>query len=319
MATKTVEFWRIDLCDNQGNYLDYKQLKGFLDKVFKDHCIENGEYRSLDLSPEIKPEDIEPKKILDLFEDNLYLFGRISKRKNRNSLMRRTYSNLQADEVFNSSEALNQGIEVFTFFILDYTKGILAIANTKDAPGVGVLNNIFECYCPQYKMEFTEIPNGEGVNALYGAAHPEITRLEFEISRPNIEYLMKVLSLDEDVVLEMLKNNNFRAGIVIKSQPYKKLETDQGTIRKIIDILKNKKEKYSKTIIAGKSDEFNLREFDLHAKYFTYPINVRNFKYDRGKKIEYTLEEITTQFRDGLHEAYNGNYKMVIALADRMD
>lgn len=319
MATKTVEFLKVELLDGSNSIVDIKKIKEILEEVFNKYCAENKDCKSLDLSPEIKPDDIEPKKILDVFDDDLYLFGRVSKKKSRNALIRRNYDTLEADEVFNTSESLRQGVEVFTFFIMDYEKGIVAIANAKDAPGASDLNKIFENYCSGYHLDFTGIPNADGINALFGAPKPEISKIEFEITRPNVEYLMKVLELDESIVMEMLKDKNFSANLVIKAEPYKKLENDQGIIKQVINKLKSVKDNYEKTVITGSSEDFNTRKFDLHAKFFTYPLDIKNYHWLQKKKVEYTLKEITKQFQEGLHEAYLGNYNMITALADRME
>lgn len=317
MAKKTVEFKRIDLQKNMKE-VPYTELKSVFERIFSEKCVDNEKYRSLDLSPNINPDNIEPKKILDLFEDESFLFGRVCKKKSRNALLRRDYETLKADEVFNGTDSLKQGIEVFTFFIIDYSKGILAIANAKDAPGASVLNSILQNYCPEYSIEFTDLPNEDGVNVFYNSTNPELSRMEFEITRPNIEYLLKVVGLNEKSVLEVVNDKTVSANIVIKAQPRKKLETDQSRIKKIIDLLKGKKNEYAKVVVTGSSDEFNSRGFDLHAKYFTYPIEVKNYEYKQGKKVEFTLSEITEQFRAGLCDAYTGNYQMLIALADRV-
>jgi len=319
MATKTVEFLKVELLDKGDNILDYKKIKNELEDIFAKHCVENSDCKSLDLSPQIKPDDIEPKKVLDIFNDALYLFGRISKKKSRNALIRRDYDTLVADEVFTPTDALKQGVEVFTFFVLDYKKGIIVIANAKDAPGASDLNNIFENYKSEFHLKFTGIPNSNGVNVLLGAPKPEISKIEFELTRPNVEYLMKVLGLEESAVMEMLKEKYFLANLVIKAAPYKKLEDNQGIIKNVINKIKEVKDNYEKTIITGKSEEFNTMRFDLHAKFFTYPLDIKNYHWVQKKKVEYTLKEITKQFQDGLHEAYLGNYKMVTALADRLE
>lgn len=319
MATKTVEFLKVDLFDEANNVIDVKKIKEIFGEIFNRECVENDDCKSLDLSPNTKPDDIEPKKILDIFHDDMFLFGRVSKKKSRNALMRRNYETLVADEVFNTSESLNQGVEVFTFFLMDYERGIVAIANAKDAPGASDLNNIFESYYKEYHLEFTGIPNADGINVLFGATKPEISKIEFEITRPNIEYLMKVLQLDESVVMEMLRDKYFSANLIIKAEPYKKLENDQSIIQRVINKLKSVKDNYEKTVITGKSEDFNTRKFDLHAKFFTYPLDIKNYHWVQKKKVEYTLSEITTQFQEGLHEAYLGNYNMITALADRME
>ncbi len=321
MSKKTVEFMRLELIDSDGNRIDHDKLENIWHNIFNKYCVDNGSYRSLDLSPQIAPEDIEPKKILDLFEheEEPYLFGRICKKKSKNAMLRRDYETLKATEVFNNKDSLKQGIEGFTFFIIDFGKGILTIANTKDAPGASVLNNIFDNYNQEYTLKFTNIPNEDGVNALYGSQNPTVSKLRFEIPTPNAEFLLKVLQLEEPVILEMAKNKDLIADIVIKAAPYKKLETGQSAVRRIIDILKKKKDNYGKAVITGKSEDFSTTDFDLHARYFSYPIDVKNYRQKNGKKIELDLGEITEQYKNGLFEAYHINYKMILAIADRMD
>ena len=88
-------------------------------------------------------------------------------------------------------------------------------------------------------------------------------------------------------------------------------------------LIKNKykenKNKYTKAIISGKGAGLKNQKFDLHAKYFSYPITINKSHVEAGKRIEYSLEELTDQFSYGLYNAYQSNYNLIVALADRED
>ena len=50
---------------------------------------------------------------------------------------------------------------------------------------------------------------------------------------------------------------------------------------------------------------------------FTYPIDVRTYRTEYGKKINYNLQDVVEQFRVGLHKAYEENYDLIVGIADR--
>lgn len=320
MANKTVEFLQIDVLDRiSGSKLDYKILESIMKDVITTKAINGSECKILDLAPNIEVDSIDPKIVLDIFDDQHYLFGRICKKKSNNAILQRDYSSLEPTEVFTPAEARRKGIEVFTFFMIDYTKGIISIANAQDAPGANILNNILDNYNSDYIMKFTNIPNQDGINLLYRSTSPEITRLEFEVPSPDPQYLQRILKLDEEEITYIASSDMITTTLTLKPSPYKSLEKDQGKVRRIIEILKEKNNNYKHTIIRGKSNEFGNKEFDLHAKYFTYPIKIKKYRIVDGKKKEYNLKEITEQFKDGLNQAYYANKELLIALANRED
>ena len=91
-----------------------------------------------------------------------------------NAMLKRDYQTLQADEVFTDAESRKQGIEVFTFFLYDYDKGIVSIVNAKGAPGTKALGKAIETYKPEYKLEFHNIPNEEGIKVYVTRKIPQI-------------------------------------------------------------------------------------------------------------------------------------------------
>lgn len=318
MAAMTVAFMKVVL-KMVANKVeeDYSKIRQLVESALEAHSVDNGEYRSLDLYPNLAPTDIDPKKILDVFADDKYLFGRICKKKSNSAILKRHYGNLKADDVLTSREMRDRGIEVFTFFILDYNQGLLSIVNTKEAPGANALNGLFENYIQDYYLEFVNIPNEDGIKLLYNAKQPQISGIEFEIPVPSTEALQRILGLDETAILDMIQENVMMVSLSLKPMPYHKLTSKREDVRQVLDILIGKKKRYHKTIVKGNSETFNSRKFDLHAKYFTYPIDVQKYRIKDGRKVEYSQQEIIEQFRDGLVKAYEKNQDLISAIANR--
>lgn len=317
MAAMTVEFFKVELVDQTNkNKIDYNKIKEIIAEIIEKFQVHDG-YKSIDLSPNITPNSVEPKEIMDLFEDDTYLFGRVCRKKLNNAILKRNYSNLEAEAVFTDAQSRSNGIEVFTFFIFDYNKGILSIVNAKGAPGVNAINNLIEIYKPGYGLKFVNIPNEDGIRVLYESESPEISRLEFEIPTPNAEFLQRVLGLQEDTICEMIQNDVFSAVVSLKPIPYGRLLSKREKVRDVLSAIIRGKRGFSKTVIRGKSEKFGSRNFDLNAKMFTYPIDVTTYRTMNGKKVSYSLQEVVEQFRLGLHKAYEENYDLIIGIANR--
>jgi hypothetical protein len=320
MANKTVEFLKIDLIERiSGHKQDYIMLEKILLDIVKSKGISGDECKTIDLTPDITADNVLPKMVLDIFENDLFLFGRICRKKANNAILQRDYDSLVASEVFTPSEAMRKGIEVFTYFIIDLAKGIISIANAKDAPGAGILNNLLDHYNSEYVMRFTNIPNEDGINLLYASTMPEITKLEFVVPSPDPQYLQRILELTEDEIACIAGSDIVTTTLILSPLPYKSLEKDTSKVKRIIDILREKKGIYKQAIIRGKSNEFGNKEFDLQAKYFTYPIQIKKDHVVDGKKKEYNLKEITKQFEAGLVEAYYRNRDLILVIASRRE
>ena len=318
MASMTTEFYKIKLIRSSSeSEVSHKIIKDIFDNVVGTYSADNNNYKSIDLSPNITPSSIEPKEIMDLFDDEKYIFGRLGRRKANNALQKRNYSTLEAESVLDPNEASRNGIESFTFFILDYEEGILSVVNTKGAPNIRAFESLCENYSREYEIKFESIPNEDGISLLYGANNPEISKLEFEIPAPNAEFLQSVLGLDEEVIKEMIQDTVYSSVITLKAMPYHKLLSKREKVKAVLDILMNRRKNYSKALVRGNAENFGSRNFDLHAKFFTYPIEINRYRMIHGKQVEYSLLELAEQYKNGLHMAYESNYDIINAIANR--
>ena len=318
MASMTTEFFKVKLFEaSNDKEMDYKKIKDILSEIFKWYGKKNKDYLSIDINPGVKLDSVDVKEIIDIFEDDKYLFGRMCRKRENNAMIKRDYYTLEAEDVLTDAESARSGIEVYTFFIYDNEQGIISVVNTKGAPGKKALNTLCECYNPEYVIKFESIPNEEGIRVLYGAEAPEISRLEFDLPAPNAEFLQRVLGLNEKAIGEMIRDDVYEANIVLKGMPYKKIISAKEKVREILDILISKKDNYTKAIVRGNSELFGSRNFDLNSKYFTFPIEINRFRTIKGKRVEYSLREIVDQFKYGLHKAYEDNYDIINAIANR--
>lgn len=316
MAEKKGYFSKIELYTSGNQKIEYQNLKELYDDILKCHSKQHKNCRTLCLNP--KAEDGTPKLMMDIINFKQgYLFGRLSKQKENNALLKRDYETDEAEDVFTPFEAKKRGIEIFTYFLLDYSKGILSIVSAQGAPKAAVLNNILIEYNNSYYTKIVDIPNGEGIEVLYNAHNPELTAVELEVPNPEARYLEEVLGIKEPVMFDMLNEGTQKVYVMIKPYTRQSLERDEKKVKRIIEIFKENRNRYAKAVITGKGSGLKNQKFDLHAKYFSYPITINKFHVEAGKRIEYSLDELTSQFSYGLYNAYQSNYDLIIALADR--
>lgn len=319
--TRTVEFFKIVLLRRASKQeISHTAIQQILSTVISKYGIETGDgSQAVDLTPDKLPEDIEPKIIMDVYEYEERLFARICKKKPNNTLVQRDYLSLRTKDVLSEQELREKGIEVFTYLSLDYQHGILSIVSSRDAPGARVLNWIFEHYSKAYTLDFINIPNADGIRAVYDAGRPSITAYEFVIPTPDARFLQDVLRMDEDEIANIVNERVTTATLILKPEPYHSIENGTYRVRKAIDTLLGKKENYIKVKMKAKSDNFSTKEFDLHAKFFSYPITVRKYKQENGRKVEVTINELRDQYLAEIDKAYEENKDLILAIACRED
>jgi hypothetical protein len=120
MAIKKVYFFKVTLRDKDGNDVDYKELKSLLINIIDLNAFERENFKAIDLTVEDEYRHI----IWDVFEyKNSRLFGRLSKQRPSNSILKRDYKTMAKENIGNGDE-LAGGIEQYTYGSLDYETGI---------------------------------------------------------------------------------------------------------------------------------------------------------------------------------------------------
>jgi len=179
------------------------------------------------------------------------------------------------------------------------------------------LRYFFENYASEYDVELTQIPNENGIGALYQSNTSEITKFHFKIPAPNAQFLSEVLGLTEERVLEIMESDKMEAVLTLRGEPRKSIICIPDVVRNMIDNLRQRQNEYTSVSVTGKSNEFNTRTFDLNARFFTYPIEIKTSHQVEGRKVAYSVYEIVEQYRQGLNDAYNENENIIMAVTNR--
>lgn len=305
MASKKVYFYQVDLYETQGdNKIEYSKLKERLIEIIENKAVNNQKYLTLDLTIGNEPLHY----MMDIFNyKNDTLFCRLSKQRPNNSMLQRNYETYLQEAVFDNDEALNNGIELYTYCSLEYATGIFSIVKALGAPVGSVLCSIFTKFNFDYYIKLIEIPNADGINRLYLGEDSTVTKLEFEIPLPPVEVMENVLHWNEDEITNSVLENAATAEIVIKPEYRRKLTSDTEETQKIIDYIRSKIADYSKAKVTGKAVSVKTQEYDLFAKYFSFPVDIPTYHIVDRERIDYTLEELVDIYKEHINYAFQHN------------
>ena len=315
MSNTKVYFYRVDIYESSTNIkveYDGERVKKMLDDLKKKKGVLGGKYISVDLSPTTEVTDIKPKETLDFFEDDKYVLGRLCRKKPNNQIINRNYKTLSANSVFNTEEEATHGIEEYSFFLLDTVKGVLLIATKQGAPSQQALTDVADTFGLETKMEFTIIPNHDGIRLLCKSSSPEISRITVEMPVPDAEFLQRVLGMPDGEVMDLVNKNVAQVNLVLKAAPRNPILKGQEVIEKTVSYLLRALPNLNKAVVRGKSNDFSARDFDLKDPFFSYMIDVTKTHMVNGRKVSYSLEEIVDKYRESLRSAYEEN-KLIIS------
>lgn len=317
MAEKKVYFYSINLYEVNGNrLLPIEQLKTLIKDIITENSTQHAGYKTLDLTT-VADDDLHIMMDVFYYENDM-LFCRLSKQRPYNSLISRDYATSECSDVIPQEEFGNIGIEIYTYCRLDYATGILAYASSQSAPSEKALISLFEKYKNEYKIELVPIPNRDAIDAIYYGQNPEISKIEIEIPTPNVDILQQVLRWDEEEIMQTVSNNTLKAEVVIHA-PVRKSLVDNEDALSVIDKLKMFRQAYNNVKLTAKANGSRLREYDLYARFFSYPIDVPKYHMVNNRRVEYTIEQLVEMYRANLHEAFMTNREMLVVLCGRND
>lgn len=150
----------------------------------------------------------------------------------------------------------------------------------------------------------------------------ELSRIELEIPTPNIVYLEKILGVNEKILQKTAKEEEYgldvrRVNLVLKG-PEKGILTDnEDVIEKVVGCIKDNISSLRKAKVCGKTKVIKMQEFNLMEQFFSYNINIQSSKNINGRKIGYTVDELTQIYKDELTEAYYQNKDTLLTLTNR--
>ena len=315
MAEKKVYFYSINLYEVDGERLvPFTQLKALMEEIINSHSVNIGNYKTLDLTTAIEDDLHVMMDVFNYTGDTL--FCRLSKQKPYNTVIQRNYSTSECSDVVPQNEQGDKGIEMFTYARLDYNTGILAYVSAQSAPSEKSLISVFEKYKREYKIELVSIPNRNAIDYIYYGESPEISKIEIEIPRPNEDIMQQIFRWDDREIITAVSRNALKAEIVLQSPARECLVYDEDAVS-VIDKLRMFGEAYRNVKLTAKANGSRLREYDLRARFFSFPIDIPKYHMANNRRIEYTIEEMLEMYRQNLHFAFESNRTILTTLVGR--
>lgn len=85
-------------------------------------------------------------------------------------------------------------------------------------------------------------------------------------------------------------------------------------ITKLIRLLRSNQPRYNTIKITGKKDNSSpQREYDLYEEYFKYPIDIKEYRQEGGRRIEINKVDIRREYKQKITDVYD-QYKEIILL-----
>lgn len=310
---KKVNFFTVDLYESvNSTRIDYKEIKDLLVAIIDENASKYNNFWVLDLT-----RDNELHYVADIFSyKEKSLFMRVSSQKPSGGYLRRDYTtNVPADVLEGSSED-KEGIEVYTYALLDYETGIFSIVNQQSAPSHRIINYFFTKYNVNYFMDFKAIPNPDGISRIYEAVEPRISQVEIEVPVPSAEVLEQMFGWDARDIMD-IQGNGLKATMKLSSVDRKVITETDGETKGLIDCIKSRITDYNKAKVRAKASGVKTRDYSFFDENFSYPIEIPSYTIVSGQRYYYSADDLISIYRDNLQVAYNDNKGLLRAISDR--
>ena len=310
---KKVNFFKVNLYESVSrNCRDYKEIKDLLVSIISEKAIKVDNFWVLDLTSYN-----ELHYVADIFsfeENNLFL--RISSQKPSGGYLRRDYTTNEPVSVLEGVSEDKEGIEVYTYALLDYETGIFSIVNQQSAPNYKIINNFFYKYNANYIMEFLPIPNPDGISRIYGAEEPKISQIEIEVSIPSAEALEQMFGWDAKDIID-IQGNRLKATMKLSSIDRKVITDTAEETKGMIECIKTRIAAYTKAKVRAKAQGVKTQDYSFYDENFNYPIEIPTYEIISDQKRYYSAFELIPFYRDNLKMAFNENKVLLTTLSDR--
>lgn len=312
---KRVNFYMVDLYETFGDIIvEYKSIKQKIISIIEENASESEKegFLTLDLT-----RDNGLHYVADIFAfEGDKLFMRVSNQKPSGGYLRRNYSTNVPDAVISGKSEDKEGIEVYTYALLDYETGIFAIVNQQSAPNYRIINNFFLKYAPEYYMKFLPIPNKQGIDRIYAAKETQITQVEVEVPIPNANILEQLFGWNPSDILD-IQGNELKAVMKLSGVERKSITENEEESRGLIDCIKDKLSTYHKARIRAKAEGIKTQDYSFFDENFSYPIEIPTYKIIQGQKHYFSAKELIEIYQDNLQMAYNENKRVLKAISNR--
>ncbi|SKA89783.1 hypothetical protein SAMN05428976_11358 [Clostridium sp. USBA 49] len=295
MSQKVVYYYSISIRDSLTN-VEVDNIKKVFDVIFKENCVNNNEIRTLSLGNGEVTLDI-------LLEDENYLFGRVGKETEFYNILKRNKETLKYEYVLNGDDVNNSSLEICTYFLLDYTTGIVGFIFGKTAPNVNSLVNIVSEHSEKYTMNIIRIASEESVRALLRPGS-YLSKISYAFRVPNVEILEKV-GLTRTQLASLANAEIFEAELIIKNRRRKPITDDQAVLENIVNTFSKLPDQIKNSLrFSGKTPNSLSKDYKFEEQDISFHIDIDEYKIENGNKIKLEADEVAAKVLHKLRGLY---------------
>ncbi len=305
MGTRNVYYYSLDLRRIRGDIDVTSNIKKIFTDIFKTNAKNIDGIRTLSIQND--------KITLDILKDNeSFLFARVGKETEHYNIVKRSKTTKKPEEVLSSSEE-DKVLEVCTYFLLDYEKGIVGFIFGKSAPTPNSIVNIITDYSEEYTLNIDRIASPESVRSLLKPGS-SVKKVKYVMRTPNIEVL-EALNIKDSLKRKMIQMDKQEIEIIIKNGNKSMFESIQEMSNFIEEVFST--DEREDIVLYGKNPGSRQREFKFLEQDISYSIDIKEYEQVGKVKKRLSNDRIHQNVYDKLKSVYNTNYKEILMFAGK--
>lgn len=305
MGTRNVYYYSLDLRKVRGNSDQLKNIKVIFDDIFNVNGKNIGGIKTISLQND--------KITLDILRNNNeFLFARVGKETEHYNIVKRNKETKQSEEVLKITEK-DKILEVCTYFLLDYKKGIVGFIFGKAAPTPNVIVSIITDYSDDYTLCIDRISSPESVKSLLKPGST-IKKIKYTMRTPNIE-ILDALKIRPGLKNKMIHMEKQEIDILMKNGN-KSMFSSMDEMKEFIDEMFLAKEKED-IVLYGNSGNGRQKEFKFLDQDISYSIDIKEYNKIGKEKSRLNNDEINQNVYNDLKSLYNKNYQEILMYAGK--
>lgn len=306
---KVVYYYGINIINTITKVDETDKVKDIFKDIFSKNCIKNN-------PPSIFLGSNGEHLTMDIIIDNdTYLFARVGKVKPNADMQLRNFKTGERKDVLTEKQLEEMGVEICTYFLLDYKKGIVGFIFGKSAPSVEVIKKILSEYTKEYEMEITSISSPDSVKALLNPGS-EIKRITYKCLIPDPSVLSDI-GLDRDVIAELGDSRDKEVVLTIKCIDNKPITKAQEKIVLLLEGLKKNKDKISNVSVTGKTPTSITKNYSFDENFLSFKIKFPIEENDSGIVRALTPAKLSEIVYEKMALVYQENRKLLLLLSNR--
>jgi len=313
MAVRRVYYYKISIFDRYVNNDETINAHTIFNEIFTTNCVNINGFDSLTL--DVGEHNVDRITMDILHRDGNYLFARVGKTKDINEALIRDIRTNEINTVVDVADNENKKLEIFTYFLLDYTTGVLAFIEGQAAPNVSNLTNIIYRYNDGYLMNIENIVSNETVRTLLTPGSI-ISKLNYNFRVPAPE-ILEGLHLPRELIDVLTDADLTQARLVLRNDNRKHLTSEPTLIERLIDVVqRNPLDDGDEISLVGRTVNSSLQEFSFDIQNYSTTVDIPTTRVLDGVISTLTLEDVAEEAFVRMRSAYTTQKDNILNLGN---